>query len=74
MVNWTHSLPTNFVKLYSADLAPFLAKLVNLSFSGSIFPPITKQATVKPLLKKSDLEVNDYKNYRPLSNLPEFFF
>ena len=62
-------IPTNLVKLCSANLAPFLVKIVNMSLNTSIFPSIMKQAIVKPLLKKSGLDINDLKNYRPVSNL-----
>ena len=33
-------------------------------------PDIFKTATVTPLLKKTGLNVEEYKNYRPVSNLP----
>ena len=32
-------------------------------------PEILKQAILKPLLKKRSLDSNDFKNYRPISNL-----
>ena len=32
-------------------------------------PGILKQAILKPLLKKLSLDSNDFKNYRPISNL-----
>ena len=32
-------------------------------------PEILKQAILKPLLKKPSLDSNDFKNYRPISNL-----
>ena len=35
-----------------------------------MFPAIFKKAVVKPLLKKSSLDPNELKNYRPVSNLP----
>ena len=32
-------------------------------------PGILKQAMLKPLLEKPSLDSNDFKNYRPISNL-----
>ena len=69
----------------SCGLDPFPSKLLvkhidkfiepithclNLSLSTGIFPDIFKTAHVRPLLKKSSLDQNILKNYRPVSNLP----
>lgn len=35
------------------------------------FPTAFKTGLVKPLLKKSDLDTNDFRNCRPISNHPE---
>ena len=37
---------------------------------NGIFPSACKRAIIRPLLKKSGLDVNILKNYRPVSNLP----
>ena len=37
-------------------------------------PSEIKTAVTKPLLKKPSLDPNKLKNYRPISNLPSFFF
>jgi len=34
------------------------------------FPAKFKEAIVRPLLKRDDLDPSDLKNYRPVSNLP----
>ena len=44
-------------------------KIVNLSLETGRMPGILKQAILKPLLKKPSLDSNDFKNYRPISNL-----
>jgi len=62
-------LPTWLFKKGSHVVAPYLAALINLSISSSVFPSGMKQATVVPLLKKNNLNVNDIRNYRPVSNL-----
>ena len=33
-------------------------------------PPTLKQALIRPLLKKPSLDHQEYKNFRPISNLP----
>ena len=38
--------------------------------SEGIFPDHLKGAIVRSLLKKSGLDVNENKNFRPVSNLP----
>ena len=50
-------------------LLPTITKFVNDSLVHSIFPEIFKSAVVRPLLKKSNLDKNNLKNYRPVSNL-----
>ena len=47
---------------------PLLTRLVNSSMQSGIFPDELKEALVKPLLKKINLDPID-KNYRPVSNL-----
>ena len=51
------------------SITPIITCIVNLSFSSGVFPKHFKSALVKPLLKKSNLDPNDLKNYRPISNL-----
>jgi len=50
-------------------LSPFLTLLFNRSLSTGCFPSEFKQAIVRPLLKKSGLDADDPKNYRPVSTL-----
>ena len=47
-----------------------ITNIVNTSLNSSLMPDIFKTATVTPLLKKSGLNVEEYKNFRPVSNLP----
>ena len=49
-------------------LFPFMALLFNKSLASGCFPSKFKHAVVRPLLKKSGLDVCDM-NYRPVSNL-----
>ena len=62
-------LPTPLLKECSSVLLPILTKIINLSLSGAEVPLTMKQALVKPLLKKTILDPEILKNYRPISNL-----
>ena len=50
-------------------LLPIITNFINDSLVSGIFPDIFKTAVVRPLLKKSNLDRNNLKNYRPVSNL-----
>ena len=60
----SHLLPHCF-----DSIAPIITQIVNLSLSSGIFPKHFKFAFVKPPLKKFNLDPNDLKKYRPISNL-----
>ena len=62
-------LPTPLLKLCIDLLIRPITILVNKSLSSGCFPTIWKTAIVTPLLKKSNLG-KQYKNYRPVSNIP----
>lgn len=47
-----------------------ITEIVNSSLLSGTVPPQLKQALVTPLLKKTGLDQNVLKNYRPVSNLP----
>jgi Reverse transcriptase (RNA-dependent DNA polymerase) len=61
-------LPTKVLKLFLNELLPMITRLVNLSLTQGVFPTKWKLAVVRPLLKKSGLELI-FANYRPVSNL-----
>jgi len=61
---------TWLVKDMRGLLAPFLSMLFNKSLTADCFPSQFNEAVVRPLLKKSGLDVGEWKNYRPVSNLP----
>ena len=52
------------------SLLPVITSIVNKSLRQSIMPTSLKHAVVTPLLKKSSLDKENLKNYRPVSNLP----
>ena len=63
-------IPTPLLKQCLPDLLPFLTNLINLSLKTGNFPNSLKTAIVRPLIKKSDLDKNKLKNFRPVSNIP----
>jgi len=62
-------LPTRLLKDNIDDLAPFLVELFNRSLQHGVVPTTFKAAFVTPLLKKPDLNPDDVKSYRPISNM-----
>jgi len=54
---------------FSDVLVPVIQKIVNLSLTTSIVPTLFKEAVVKPLIKKHNLDPEVLSNYRPVSNL-----
>ena len=50
-------------------LVTSITSIVNLSLSEGAFPSCFKTAYVSPVLKKSNLDKENIKNYRPVSNL-----
>ena len=62
-------LPTWILKQCTQELLSTITQIVNLSLKSGEFPHSMKRALVKPLIKKQSLDPNEYKNYRPVSNL-----
>ena len=64
------SVPTPLTKQCLDVLAPVIIKITNTSLTTGIVPVCFKTATVKPLLKKPGLDVNDWEKntFRPVSN------
>ena len=62
-------IPTNILKALLDILIKPITTIINLSLESGTFPLSFKEAHVTPLLKKSNLPVNNLKNYRPFSNL-----
>ena len=58
------------LKDHILDVLPYITSIVNSSLQSGVFPAPLKQALVTPLLKKSNLDVNNLNNFRPVSNLP----
>ena len=63
-------IPIKVLKECIEQLLPTLLKIINTSLATSTVPKSFKQASITPLLKKTSLDRNVLKNYRPVSNLP----
>ena len=62
-------LPTSLIVECLEQLLPAVTAVINQSLHTGVFPSVFKEAIVKPLLKKTSLDPNSLKNYRPISNL-----
>ena len=62
-------IPTWLFKNCLAELLPIVTLITNMSLQTGIFPDGLKCAVVRPTLKKFNLDSDDLKNYRPISNL-----
>ena len=61
-------IPTNLLQKCIDHLLPVLTRLVSISLQSGVFSQKWKVAIVKPLLKKSGMELVS-SSYRPISNL-----
>ena len=62
-------LPSWQLKECVDELSPIVTSIVNASLNHAIVPLSLKTALIRPLLKKSGLDKEVLKNYRPVSNL-----
>ena len=62
-------IPTVLLKECLTVLVPVITVIVNLSLSSATMPEDLKKAILSPLLKKSSLDWEILKNFRPVSNL-----
>lgn len=63
-------MPTSLIKSLLPTILPIIQSIVNKSLTEHKMPATLKEALVKPLIKKTSLDKEDLKNYRPVSNLP----
>lgn len=62
-------IPTRLVKDCQGSLVPIITHIVNLSLSTGTMPDQLKDAVITPILKKTSLDKEQLKNFRPVSNL-----
>ncbi len=63
-------ISTSLVKHCIDVMLSTITRIVNLSLECGVFPSALKSARVGPLLKKPTLDPEQFKSYRPVSNLP----
>ena len=66
-------IPTWLLKKIVKSLIQILHFIVNLSLSESYVPSCLKHSIITSVLKKSNLNTNEYKSFRPVSNLSFVF-
>ena len=63
-------IPSSLFKTLYGFFEAELLYMMNCSLQLGVFPAAFKTAVVRPLLKKSNLDCNNFNNHRPVSNLP----
>ena len=63
------SLPFSLLLTSLEHILPFLQLVCNSSLSADLLPSSEKHAIVTPILKKANLNPDNLKNYRPITNL-----
>ena len=62
-------IPATVLKKYYPILLPTITRIVNLSLTSSTVPDAMKIGALSPLLKTPSLDFEQFKNFRPISNL-----
>ena len=62
-------VPTWLMKECLDELLPFITQVINISLSSRIVPASYKKSHVIPLLKKKQWDPDEFRHYRPISNL-----
>ena len=63
-------IPTHILNLCLDNVIESITIIINESLTSGIVPSCFKNAIITPLIKKQNLDHNELKNYRPVSNLP----
>ena len=61
--------PTKLLMSHLSSIINIILRIVNLCFSSGDFPASCKSAIISPLIKKTGLNSEILKNYRPVANL-----
>ena len=62
-------IPTQFLFQHVDVLIDCLTSIINDSLLSGVMPLCFRKAIISPLIKKPNLDQNELKNYRPVSNL-----
>lgn len=63
-------IPTNLFKSCFPVWCPIILSIINESLETGVVPAVLKAAAVTPVPKKDNAPVDDFNNFRPISNLP----
>ena len=63
-------IPTWVIKLHLDSLAPIFTEIINKSLREGFVHPNLKAAILRPSIKSQSFDHNEYKSFRPVSNLP----
>ena len=63
-------LPASVLTKCWPTLLPVITDIVNRSLEEAFISNALKSAMITPLLKKPNLNPEEFKNFRPVSNLP----
>ena len=61
--------PIDFRKISPIFLKQHFMRVINTTFATSAFPESEKRGLIHPLLKSFDLDIDDLKSYRPITNI-----
>ena len=61
--------PTKLLFSHLSSMISIILHIINLCLTSGIFPQSCKSSIVLPLMKKTGLDQEILKNYRPVSNL-----
>ena len=64
-----YPIPTLLLKQCVSNVLLLITTIVNTSLELGRFPSQLKEAIIKPHIKKSNLDTEELKNYRPVSNI-----
>ena len=62
-------LPATLMTKCLPILPPVITKIVNLSLSTALIPDLLKLTIISPTLKKTQVNHEEFKNFRPVCNL-----
>ena len=63
-------IPAWLLKENEDLLFPVIQSIINKSFSEGTFPVSLKHGTIKPIIKDKNGDRENFKNYRPVTNIP----
>ena len=62
-------IPSDTLSKCFYSMKPYILQIINKSLASGIFPTELKHSVIQPIIKNVDGDVNDLKNYRPVSNI-----